>query len=155
MSQVQTYTPLGEEIRRLRKGRGLSVDGLARKLRRHPNTIYKIEGGRLVRVSAAFIREMARELETEPGMIAVRIAPDCAVRVRAGRVREEFEARGIGDDAAVAAALGMAPALAAATLAGTGPPTAQFIATVLVTFPRCRFEDFFEITGQVPAGAAA
>lgn len=76
MPTVPTLTPAGAEIRKLRIQRGLSQAALARKIRRHPQTIRCIEDGRQSRASELLISQIAKALRADVEKIT--IAADAA-----------------------------------------------------------------------------
>ena len=71
MPPVPIAQPDGPEIRRLIRARGYSVTDFARRLGRHPQSIWVITG-RADRPAAStrFIRQLARELGVKPSDIS-------------------------------------------------------------------------------------
>jgi transcriptional regulator with XRE-family HTH domain len=74
MPVIPTFTPDGEKIRKLRIERGLSPTELATEIRRHPQTIRRIEGGRQSRVGELLISQIATALDTKVDKITVAAA---------------------------------------------------------------------------------
>jgi hypothetical protein len=69
MPNVPTATPDGPKIRGLIRERGYSVTGFARRLARHPQSIWTITGQEPP-TSEKFIRQIARELGVKPSDIS-------------------------------------------------------------------------------------
>ena len=65
MPQVPCVIPDGDEIRARREELNLTPADFARTLRRHPQTIRRIESGRQAKVSRVLIRQIARALNTD------------------------------------------------------------------------------------------
>jgi ribosome-binding protein aMBF1 (putative translation factor) len=63
MPQVPLLTADGPEIRARRLRAGLTATELAGKIRRHPQTVRRLEAGRLTAVSETLIHQLAWALE--------------------------------------------------------------------------------------------
>lgn len=70
MPPVPTALPDGPVIHQLIRERGYTVTGLARKLGRHPQSIWVMCGPRRPPTSHAFLRQIARELGVRPSEIS-------------------------------------------------------------------------------------
>jgi len=64
MPPVRTIKPNGAELRRLREERGITVPQLARKIGRHPQSIWNIEG-REPNTSKVFMHQIANALKVD------------------------------------------------------------------------------------------
>jgi transcriptional regulator with XRE-family HTH domain len=65
MPQVPTVRPDGTAVRRIRKERGYTVTDFARKLGRHRQSIWNIEGPAEIFVSEVFMRQIATALKVD------------------------------------------------------------------------------------------
>jgi transcriptional regulator with XRE-family HTH domain len=65
MPPVKTVKPNGAALRRLREERGIRVPDLARKLGRHPQSIWNLEGPREAMASVIFMRQIAKALDVK------------------------------------------------------------------------------------------
>ncbi len=70
MPPVPTASPDGPAIRRLIRERGYTVTGFARKLGRHPDSIWTMCSTRKPPTGIVFIRQIARELGVKPSDIS-------------------------------------------------------------------------------------
>jgi ribosome-binding protein aMBF1 (putative translation factor) len=62
MARVRTLTPDGDEIRARRLELALSPEQLAAKIGRHPQTIRRLEAGRIKKASELLIHQVALAL---------------------------------------------------------------------------------------------
>lgn len=65
MARVRTVTPDGKRIRELRLELGLKPDELAAQIRRHPQTIRRLERGAIETASETLIAQVARALKAK------------------------------------------------------------------------------------------
>jgi transcriptional regulator with XRE-family HTH domain len=70
MPPVPVITPDGKQIRQLRRDSGLTVVKLAKKLGRHPQSLWKIEGSNPP-TSIEFIQQLAKALGVKAATITI------------------------------------------------------------------------------------
>ena len=74
MPQVRTLIPDGDEIRARRLELGLTPEQVAGKIGRHPQTIRRLEAGRIDKASEILIHQLALALGAKAKDITRRIA---------------------------------------------------------------------------------
>ena len=72
MPQVRMVTPDGAAIRSRRMELGLPPEEVATPIHRHPQTIRRLENGRMKSASEMLLAQVARVLNCAPGELAAR-----------------------------------------------------------------------------------